>query len=350
MSARTNYYRRLVLPILGRLDAEWIHDRAITALAIAQALPPGSTILRSIAGDIPTRPVTLWGLRFPNVLGVAAGFDKDARVALGLALLGFGHIEVGTLTPLPQKGNPRPRIHRIPSHHALINSMGFPNRGVQSALPRLYALSKMERRWVLGVSIGKQKDTPVDNALFDYINVMGYVHRYADYLAVNISSPNTPDLRRLQTPEYVHTLCARLQEENERLGRMEEHGARPLLIKIAPDLSHEELDIIVEAVRKNGLAGIIATNTTLDRVAVADDPLAGQPGGLSGNPLASPSTEIVRYIHTRTAGQLPIIGVGGIESAEDARAKLNAGASLLQLYTGMIYRGPGIAGEILRGL
>ena len=343
-------YRKILFPILKGTDSEWIHERTLSALALAQHVPPGSTILRQLAGTIPSRPVSAFGLTFPNPLGVAAGFDKNVEVALGLSLLGFGHVEVGTLTPLPQKGNPKPRIHRLTEHRAVINSMGFPNCGVQEALPRLIALGKLERRFVLGVSLGKQKETPLADAILDYISVMRSVYRHADYLAVNISSPNTPDLRQLQTPAYLDQFCARLREENERLAQSEGTPRRPLLIKIAPDLESEDLDAILEAMTRNGIDGVIATNTTLKRDGVAAHPLATQPGGLSGEPLRARSTAVIRSIHERTGGRLPIIGVGGIATAADAREKLEAGATLLQVYTGMIYQGPGIAGEILRRL
>ncbi|MCC7392356.1 quinone-dependent dihydroorotate dehydrogenase [Candidatus Sumerlaeota bacterium] len=344
-------YEKILYPFLRILNPEAAHRLAVNALAAAQWGPPGSSLLERVAGEIPARPVEAFGLRFPNELGVAAGFDKNVEVALGLALLGFGHVEVGTLTPLPQAGNPRPRLHRLPRRGALINSMGFPNCGMAEALPRIIRFSRLDNRtFVLGVSIGKQKETPLPESIADYLGMMRDVHAYADYLAINISSPNTPDLRKLQTPEFINSLCARLQEENERLAARTSSKPKPLLVKIAPDVTDDDLDAVIAAVRGNGLAGMIATNTTLDREAIADDPLAAKPGGVSGRPLTARSTRIIRTIREKSGAAFPVIGVGGIFNASDAREKLDAGASLLQLYTSMVYRGPGIAGEILRGL
>jgi dihydroorotate dehydrogenase len=300
-----------------------------------------------LAGPLPQRPFTLFGLTFPNKLGMAAGFDKEVRVAAGLALLGFGHVEVGTLTPRPQIGNPRPRIFRLRQDRALINRMGFPNEGVDTAVANLQRLKN--RTFVLGVSLGKQKETPLAEATGDYVTVMQKVYGYADYLAVNISSPNTPGLRELQGGNYLSHLLAVLQVQNEQLAQQHGLAKRPLLVKIAPDLTWLELDEILTAVQDNAISGIIATNTTLSRDGLTDGNQEQQ-GGLSGRPLARRSTEIIAYIHKHTQGQLPIIGVGGVETAVDAQAKLDAGASLVQLYTSLIYEGPRLAGSILRQL
>jgi dihydroorotate dehydrogenase len=300
-----------------------------------------------LAGPLPQRPFTLFGLTFPNKLGMAAGFDKEVRVTAGLALLGFGHVEVGTLTPRPQIGNPRPRIFRLRQDRALINRMGFPNEGVDTAVANLQRLKN--RTFVLGVSLGKQKETPLAEATGDYVTVMQKVYGYADYLAVNISSPNTPGLRELQGGNYLSHLLAVLQVQNEQLAQQHGLAKRPLLVKIAPDLTWLELDEILTAVQDNAISGIIATNTTLSRDGLTDGNQEQQ-GGLSGRPLARRSTEIIAYIHKHTQGQLPIIGVGGVETAVDAQAKLDAGASLVQLYTSLIYEGPRLAGSILRQL
>ncbi|MCC6547434.1 quinone-dependent dihydroorotate dehydrogenase [Candidatus Sumerlaeota bacterium] len=346
-----SYYEKIFFPLLRAFEPEFAHHCAVGTLALAQWGPPGESLLRHIAGGVPSRPVDAFGLRFPNELGVAAGFDKNVEVALGLALLGFGHVEVGTLTPLPQVGNPRPRVHRLLRNRALLNSMGFPNCGVGAALPRIIRFSRLEgRRFILGVSIGKQKETPLTDSIRDYLGIMRDVHAHADYLAINISSPNTPDLRKLQTPQFINSLCAQLQEENEAIAQRASSKPRPLLVKIAPDVTDEDLDAVIEAVRANNLAGIIATNTTLKRDGLDGDPFPERPGGISGAPLAARSTDMIRAIRGKTSGSLPIIGAGGIFTAADAREKLDAGAKLLQLYTGMVYRGPGIAGEILRGL
>lgn len=324
-----------------------VHERTLTALSLAQRVWPGPLLLRYIAGDVAAPPTELFGLTFPNVLGIAAGFDKDVRVAAGLGLLGFGHVEVGTLTPRPQAGNPRPRIFRLPVDGALINRMGFPNGGVATAVPRLKALNKTN--FILGVSLGKQKETPLAEAAADYVAIMEAVYPYADYLAINISSPNTPGLRQLQGGDYLGQLLAEVQAENLNLARQQGSGPRPLLVKIAPDLSWPELDEILTAVTDHHIAGIIATNTTLSRAGLTH-PHQKEQGGLSGRPLRQRSNEIISYIQRQTGGKLPVIGVGGVQTAGDVRQKLDAGASLVQLYTGLVYEGPGMAGRILREL
>ena len=342
-------YRNLLFPLIGSLDPERAHHLAADALAFAERHAATRALLSAIAGRIPSRPVTVCGMRFPNVLGVAGGFDKDARIAGGLARLGFGHVEVGTLTPRPQQGNPRPRIFRLPQHGAIINRMGFPNCGVEAALPRIRALAK-RRDFVLGVSLGKQKETPLESAAQDYIAVMRRVHEYAGYLAVNISSPNTPGLRELQGKRYLATMLAALVRENRTLNDRRPNRPCPLFVKIAPDLSATELDDILESVIEAGAHGIIATNTTLSRRGVESAAHAEESGGLSGAPLRRRSTRLIARIHRLTGGSLPIIGVGGVSNARDAQEKLDAGAPLVQIYTGLIYEGPGVAGRILRGL
>ena len=340
-------YRNLIFPLLSRLDAETAHEHTLSLLSWAQISPVGRAGLRLMAGPLPQQSVTVFGLRFPNVLGMAAGFDKDVRVAAGLALLGFGHVEVGTLTPQPQIGNPRPRIFRLPADEALINRMGFPNGGAEAAVSRLAQLKK--RSYILGVSLGKQKGTPLAEAAADYITVMRTVYPYADYLAVNISSPNTPGLRDLQGGNYLGHLLAALQQENGQLAQKYGVEQRPLLVKIAPDLTWPELDEILIAVQDNDLNGIIATNTTISREGLVDVRWDEQ-GGLSGRPLAQRSNEVIAYIQRQTNGNLPIVGVGGVQTAADVRAKVDAGAALVQLYTSLIYEGPRLAGRILRGL
>lgn len=342
-------YRNLLFSLIGSLDPERAHHLAADALAFAERHATTRVLLRAIAGGIPVRPVTVCGVRFPNVLGVAGGFDKDARIAGGLARLGFGHVEVGTLTPRPQQGNPRPRIFRLPAHRAIINRMGFPNCGVEGALPRIRELAK-RRDFVLGISLGKQKETPLESAAQDYIAVMRRVHRYAGYLAVNISSPNTPGLRELQGKRYLAQMLGALVGENSALNRRRAAGHCPLFVKIAPDLTAAELDDILESVVEAGAHGIIATNTTLSRRGVERAGYAEESGGLSGVPLRRRSTRLIARIHRQTGGSLPIIGVGGVLNARDAQEKLDAGASLVQIYTGLIYEGPGVAGRVLRGL
>jgi dihydroorotate dehydrogenase len=342
-------YQQLLWPAFRSMEPEAAHDRIVQMLRLAQSNPLGRSVLRSIAGKLPSQPVTAFGLTFPNVVGVAAGFDKNVRVAPGLGELGFGHVEVGTLTPRPQQGNPRPRVFRLLEDEAVINRMGFPNCGVEDALPRLKRMSPATRTWVLGVSLGKQKETPLADAADDYVTVMREVYVSADYLAVNISSPNTPDLRDLQHDAYLDGLLGALVEERNALAKRHRVKARPLLLKIAPDLTHAELDGILEAALRHGLNGLIATNTTLSRDG-ARSPLTRETGGLSGKPLAGRSTAIIAHAHRHAGDKLPIIGVGGVLDPNDAREKLDAGAVLVQVYTGMVYRGPAIAGNIVRGV
>ncbi len=343
-----SYYERLFFPALKRLDPEAAHDHTLTALALAQSNPAGRAVLRAIAGEVPARPVQVGALHFPNPVGIAAGFDKDAHVVAGLALLGFGHVEVGTLTPRPQPGNPRPRVFRLAADGALINRMGFPNAGVEAAVARLGALPA-KRDYVVGVSLGKQKETTLDEAAEDYAIVMRAVHACADYLAVNISSPNTPGLRQLQGGRYLHELLAALVAENGRLSTMAGRDPKPLWVKIAPDLELNGLDEILDTLLMAGIDGIIVANTTLRRDGLVDE-ARSEAGGLSGRPARQRSTELIAHVYRRTNGTLPIIGVGGIDSAAAAREKLDAGASVVQLYTGLIYGGPGIAGRIIREL
>lgn len=341
-------YQQLIFPVLAKLDSERVHEHTLSLLSLAQR-PWLRPLLHALAGPLPAKPVSLFGLNFPNVLGMAAGFDKEVRIANGLAALGFGHVEVGTLTPRPQAGNPRPRIFRLLPDHALINRMGFPNKGVATAVTHLQTLSAQPRSFVLGVSLGKQKETPLAEAAQDYTAVMQAVYPYADYLAVNISSPNTPGLRELQGGNYLGHLLQQLQAENRRLALELGRAPRPLLVKIAPDLSWPELDEVLTAVQDSGIDGLIATNTTLSRDGLRS-PLANEAGGLSGRPLAQRSTEIISYIHRQGNGRWPIIGVGGIGSSADIQAKLDAGASLVQLYTALIYQGPRLPGRLLRDL
>jgi len=316
-------------------------------LSLAQRIGPGRAILSSIAGEISSKPIKLFGLNFPNVLGIAAGFDKKGGVAAGLACLGFGHIEIGTITPHPQIGNSRPRIFRLPKDAALINRMGFPSSGVEKTVQRLDSTAR--RDYVLGISLGKQKETPLVTAVDDYITVLRNVFPYADYLAVNISSPNTPELRRLQGNEYLGDLINRLISENETLAKAQGVRRRPLLVKIAPDITLAGLDEMLEIIIDHQVDGIIATNTTTSRESLRDKK-RHESGGLSGPPLAARSTFLISHIAKETNHQLPIIGVGGIRTASDVKAKLDAGASLVQLYTALVYDGPGLAGRILRNL
>lgn len=277
----------------------------------------------------------LWGVHFRNFVGLAAGFDKDAKYIDELALLGFGFIEIGTLTPKPQPGNPSPRIFRLPEDAALINRMGFNNEGVDAAVERL---KKRKSEIIIGGNIGKNKSTPIEKAVDDYEYCFRKLYGFVDYFVVNVSSPNTPDLRSLQDKEPLAQILSRLQIINTQLGK-----ARPIFLKISPDLSQDQLDDIVEIALELNINGIVASNTSTSRQNLkSDESLTQQTGGLSGKPLKNPSTEMIRYISKKSNGKLLIIGVGGIFTTEDAKEKLEAGASLLQVYTGFIYEGPKI--------
>ncbi len=331
------------------MDPESAHDRTLAALDLAQRTGMGRNLLSRIAGEVPEEPVQLLGLTFPNVIGVAAGFDKDVKAVAGLAQLGFGHIEVGTITPRPQAGNPKPRVYRLPADSAIINRMGFPNCGMEVAIERLSKLQSADRRYVLGVSLGKQKDTPLELAAEDYKAVLRSVFPYADYLAVNVSSPNTLELRYLQGQKYLGDLLGALATENALQASRNRIAPRALLVKIAPDLTRTELNDILQAVSDNEIAGVIATNTTVNRDGLQDKN-HDQTGGLSGKPLASRSLDIIKLIARETAGRLPIIAVGGIQTASDVNVRLDAGASLVQIYTALVYEGPGLVGRLLREL
>jgi len=333
--------------LLFRLDSERAHNLTLRLLALAGALPPIRAWLRRIfTPQTPGLGVRAFGLDFRNPVGMAAGFDKDGRAIYGLACLGFGHLELGTITPHPQAGNPRPRVFRLPEDQAVINRMGFPNAGAETLLQGL-------QRWrppgvVLGVNIGKGVDTPLEDAVEDYLILLKIFYSYADYLAINISSPNTIGLRRLQAREHLEVLLQAISVERSSLQITS--GCRvPILVKLAPDLTEGELEDAVGAIVSSGMDGVIATNTTVERVGLRSQ-RREEIGGLSGAPLKDRSTEVVRRIQQITNGRLPIVGVGGIFGPEDAREKLDAGASLVQVYTGLIYRGPGLVSEILEGL
>ena len=292
------------------------------------------------------KPVEVMGLVFPNPIGLAAGLDKDGTCIDAFASLGFGFVEIGTVTPKPQPGNEKPRLFRLKEHKAIINRMGFNNQGVDALVQRA---AKRKSKGVLGINIGKNKVTPNEEALEDYLISLRKVYPVADYVAVNISSPNTPGLRDLQAGEELVALLTALKQEQ---GLLEsEHGRYvPIALKIAPDLSPESIREIAEILADSGLDGIIATNTTIDRSAVEGHPLAGEAGGLSGAPVRDSSTEVIRILAETLQGRLPIIGVGGIMNGEDAKQKLDAGASLVQVYSGFIYKGPPLLHEIAKAI
>ncbi len=337
---------KLIRKILFTIDAEKVHYMVMKWLKFGYSISFIRGILKAMfVIQKPALERTLWGIKFPNPVGLAAGFDKDAKFTDQLACLGFGFIEIGTVTPRPQPGNPKPRLFRLPADKALINRMGFNNDGATEAAKRL---SKRRERIIIGGNIGKNKDTPNENAGDDYEKSFLELYNEVDYFVVNVSSPNTPGLRALQDKEPLMQLLDRLQALNKQKG-----GSKPILLKIAPDLTNEQLDDIIEIITTTSLDGIVATNTTISRANLAtpkSEVTAIGAGGLSGAPLTTRSTEVVRYIHTNSNGKIPIIASGGIFTAADAKEKLNAGASLIQVYTGFIYEGPGIAKAICKGL
>jgi dihydroorotate dehydrogenase len=326
-----------VRPLLFALDAETAHRLTLYALGVAHR----SNLGRFVATPPVDLPVDAFGIRFPNPVGLAAGLDKNAAHLDELGALGFGFVEVGTVTPRPQPGNPKPRMFRLPAHEAIINRLGFNNEGVDALVRNVEASGY---RGVLGINIGKNKDTPNERAVDDYLFCLERVYRHASYVTVNISSPNTQGLRDLQEEATLRRFIETLREAQERLGS--QAGARkPMLLKIAPDLSEAELDGIAEVLRASGIDGLICTNTTIDRTAVAGDPHGHEAGGLSGKPLFARSTDVLRGMRGRLGDRLPIIGVGGILDGSDAAEKLDAGATLVQVYSGLIYRGPRLVAE-----
>lgn len=332
--------------VLFRLDPERAHKLTLRVLRLVGSSPILRSTLRG-AFHVETKSVVrVFGLDFPNPLGLAAGYDKDGTAVRGLACLGFGHIELGTVTPRPQPGNPRPRVFRLRQDQALINRMGFPNAGAQRLLERLH--QDRPNGVILGVNIGKGVTTPIEEATRDYLTLLDMFYDAVDYLAVNVSSPNTPGLRELQEGDTLERLLSTLaarREVHQRAGR----GFTPILTKLAPDLSEATLDQACGAILGAGLDGVIIANTTLSRAGLMDR-RRSEAGGLSGVPLGERSTALIALAERLTGGALPIIGVGGIFGPDDARAKLDAGASLVQVFTGLIYRGPGLPRKILQGL
>ena len=346
-TARENKLYKLLRPLLFLLDAETGHQLTFLLLRGLYRIPGFPWLVRSIyARRTPRLPVEAMGMRFPNPLGLAAGLDKNAERARPLSDFGFGWIELGTVTPRPQPGNPRPRLFRLPRQAALINRMGFNNLGVERFVENL---RRQGRPCLIGVNIGKNKDTPLDRATEDYLTALRAVYPYADYIAVNISSPNTPGLRALQTAENLDELLRALKSEQTALAQAHRRYA-PLALKIAPDLDDEQIAGIARLVLEHGFDAVIATNTTVTRPGLEQEPLAQEAGGLSGRPLKALSTEVIRKLHRHLQGKIPIIGAGGVESAEDAWEKLVAGADLVQIYSALIYRGPGVVRCIVEGL
>ncbi len=338
-------YKRLK-PLIFLFSPEVAHEWTMRLLTLACAIPGVAWILRRHYTVTDKRlEVSIAGLTFPNPVGLAAGFDKDARWLKEMRTLGFGFVEIGTVTPIPQKGNPRPRLFRLPADRGVINRMGFNNGGM------VQAAAKLRRRpegLLVGGNIGKNKTTPNASADLDYLKSFQSLHAHVDYFVVNVSSPNTPGLRELQSKEPLTQLLQLLMNENATMPT-----SRPIFLKIAPDLSDSELDDIIDLVQETGIAGVIATNTTISREGLQMDEARVQemgPGGLSGAPVRERSTEVIRYLHTKSGGSFPIIGVGGICSGVDAQEKLDAGASLVQVYSGLIFEGPGLIRRINRHL
>ena len=319
---------KLIRPLLFRGDVETMHERALGLGRVFSGARLQGAIRRLYAFDHSSLHVHIFGIDFPNPVGLAAGFDKNGYLLDILGAFGFGFIEIGTVTPRPQPGNPRPRLFRMEREQGLVNRLGFNNEGVEVIAQRL---KKRTSSIIVGVNIGKNKDTPNEKAVEDYETCFRALRELVDYIVVNVSSPNTPNLRKLQEKDSLTTILTRLQELNK--------NKKPILLKVAPDLLDGQLDDIIEVVRKTEIAGIVATNT-----------IKTEDGGLSGRPLQNRSTEVIRYLHQKSQGTIPIIGVGGIFSGRDAYEKIIAGSSLVQLYTGLIYEGPGLVKNIKKDL
>jgi len=339
-------YEQILRRALFKLDAEHAHELAVDALALLGKIPPLCRLLER-GGGLPAdraRPIEVFGLKFPNATGLAAGFDKNARAWPAAAALGFGHVEIGTVTALAQPGNDRPRVFRYPAHGAVINRMGFNNQGATAVAARLARQAPRGRRRIpLGINLGKSKVVEIGKATGDYLASFALLADHADYIALNVSSPNTPGLRELQEEDRLSELLGAVTAANRaRAVRV------PLLLKIAPDLNFRQIDSVLATIFEFGLDGIIATNTTLARPGAFAS--VNETGGLSGRPLRQRSTEIINYIARATDGRLPIVGVGGIDDFVSAGEKLDAGATLVQIYTGLIYRGPFFASQLARGL
>lgn len=336
-------YQSLIKPFMFRFSPEKAHHLTVKMLKTALALPGGKALAGSTKGKY-DKAVEVAGLTFPNVVGLAAGFDKDGKYYHDMSQLGFGFIEIGTVTPLPQAGNPQPRLFRLPKDGGIINRMGFNNDGVDAMVARLQKYGKPEG-CILGGNIGKNKVTPNEKAVDDYIICYEKLYDLVDYFVVNVSSPNTPGLRELQDKKPLSIILNALMQRNR--------DKKPLFLKIAPDLTDSQLDDIVDLVGETGISGLIATNTTIDRSGLTTSDAEVEKignGGLSGAPLQDRATQVIRYLHTKSKGSFPIIGVGGINSAQSAMDKIKAGASLVQIYSGMIYTGPNLIRDIKKAM
>ena len=331
----------LARSLLFKLDAEVSHELSLELLAAGQRLGVNKFFIE----NVPSASIDVMGLTFPNAVGLAAGLDKNGDYIDAFACLGFGSIEIGTITPRPQPGNPKPRLFRLEDKQAIINRMGFNNKGVDHLVEQV---KKAKFKGVLGINIGKNFDTPVENAIDDYLICLNKVYQYATYITVNISSPNTPGLRDLQFGDTLDELLAPIKARQLELA--EEFGYKPVLVKIAPDMDEENVQLVAETLIKNNIDGVIATNTTLSREGVEDHKFGREAGGLSGAPLEESATETVSALVAALDGKLPVIGVGGISNGMGAVEKMDAGAKLIQVYSGFIYRGPELIRECVDAL
>lgn len=335
----------LTRPLLFGLDPEQAHDLTLDTLARIQHTPLMCAIRQTRIDD----PVTVAGLRFPNRIGLAAGLDKNGRCIDGFGALGFGFVEVGTVTPLAQPGNPKPRMWRLTEANALINRLGFNNGGLAAFIANVQRAKFRQQGGILGLNIGKNAVTPIERAVDDYLTCLEGVYPHADYVTVNISSPNTQNLRALQSDEALDALLAALSERHRTLA--ERQGRQvPMFVKIAPDLVEDQIRVIATTLKHHGISGVIATNTTISREAVKHLPNASEAGGLSGAPVFEASNAVIRQLRAELGAGYPIIGVGGVMSGADALAKVAAGADLVQIYTGFIYKGPELVTEAARAL
>ena len=346
----------LFRPYLFKLDPENAHHLTLQSVRLAGIFAPARWFLQALF-TAPEKPVEVFGLKFKNAVGLAAGYDKDSVAVHGLAALGFGHLEIGTVTPRPQPGNPRPRVFRLVEDQAVINRMGFPGQGAESVAAHLQKALRGRRPGsasgknalpIIGVNLGKNKDTPLEEAADDYVSLMKSFSSLADYLAINISSPNTAGLRRLQSREMLETLLSAIA--GERRANASTHGRHiPILVKLAPDLSDDELDDALDVILRGGMDGVIATNTTLGRAGLRSRH-QNETGGLSGEPLRVRSEAVLAQVLKRLDGRIPVVSAGGIMSPEDAKRRLDMGAALVQVYTGLVYAGPGLVQKIIRAV
>ncbi len=339
-------YKHIIRPILFKINPETIHTFTFKILHFFQVIRIFNPIIRLLYQKKDKKyEREVFGIKFPNPIGLAAGLDKDGEAIDMLSFLGFGFVEIGTVTPLPQPGNPKPRLFRLKRNNGLINRMGFNNNGVEEMVKKI---KQKYSKVIIGGNIGKNKVTPNELAVNDYLKDFDALHDYVDYIAINISSPNTPNLRELQNKEPLKKLLTAITDENKKFD-----VKKPILLKIAPDLTDGQLDDIVEIVRETGISGIIATNTTISREGIdysKEEIESFGNGGMSGKPVKQRSTEVIRYLHNKTNGEIPIVGVGGIFDADDVREKMEAGACLVELFTSFIYNGPATVKNILKNL